>query len=166
MWHLKKGNIMDLGIGIAILGAASAVVFAGIGSVLGVSIAGRAAAGVVSEDPNSFGKALVLEALPATQGIYGFLAAFLILQKIGMLGGEIPALSMATGWAFLFASLPIAFTGLTSGWLQGKVSAAGMGVVAKQPKASGKAIILTAMVETYAILGLLISLLFIFGIPL
>jgi V/A-type H+-transporting ATPase subunit K len=105
-----------------------------------------------------------LEALPATQGIYGFLAAFLILQKIGMLGGAAVVISSSVGWQFIFAALPIAITGLTSGWLQGKVSAAGMGIVAKQPKAAGKAIILSAMVETYAVLGLLISLLFIFGI--
>lgn len=156
---------MDLGIGLAILGSALAVIFAGTGSVIGVSLAGQSGAGVVSEEPEKFGKVLVLEALPATQGIYGFLAAFLILQKIGILGGEAASLSVETGLAFLFAALPIAFTGLTSGWMQGKVSAAGSGIVAKQPKASGKAIILSAMVETYAVLGLLISLLFIFGIP-
>lgn len=155
---------MTLGIALAILGAALAVILAGIGSTIGVSISGQAGAGVVSEDPDKFGKALVLEALPATQGIYGFLAAFLILQKIGMLGGTIPELTTVQGWQLLFAALPVAVTGLMSGWLQGKVSVAGMGIVAKQPKASGKAIIFAAMVETYAILGLLISLLFIFGI--
>ena len=155
---------MDFGTGLAILGSALAVIFAGTGSVIGVSLAGQAGAGIVSEEPDKFGKVLVLEALPATQGIYGFLAAFLILQKIGLLGGEAVSISLATGLAFLFAALPIAFTGLTSGWMQGKVSAAGMGIVGKQPKASGKAIILSAMVETYAVLGLLISLLFIFGI--
>jgi len=157
---------MTFGIGLAIIGSAVAVIFAGIGSILGVSMTGQAGAGVVSEDPEKFGKILVLEALPATQGIYGFLAAFLILQKIGMLGGTVPDLLTVTGWQFLFAALPIAFTGLTSGWLQGKVSVAGCGIVAKQPKASGKAIILSAMVETYAVLGLLISILFIFGIQI
>lgn len=155
---------MELGIAIAILGAALAVIFAGTGSAIGVGIAGQAGAGVVSEDPKKFGNVLVLEALPATQGIYGFLAAFLILQKIGMLGGEAVALTNPQGWALFFAALPIAFTGLTSGWFQGKVSAAGMGVVAKQPKGLGNAMVLSAMVETYAVLGLLISLLFIFGI--
>jgi len=155
---------MELGIGIAILGAAVAVIFSGTGSAIGVGIAGQAGAGVVSEDPKKFGNVLVLEALPATQGIYGFLAAFLVLQKIGLLGGEAVALSMAQGWELFFACLPIAFTGLTSGWFQGKVSAAGMGVIAKQPKGLGNAMVLAAMVETYAVLGLLISLLFIFGI--
>lgn len=155
---------MTIGLVLAILGSVIAVVVAGTGSAIGVSMAGRAAAGVVSEKPETFGSALVLEALPATQGIYGFLAAFLILQKIGMLGGEIPALSLAAGWSFIFASLPIALTGFSSALMQAKVSIAGMGIIAKQPKGLGKAITLSAMVETYAVLGLLISLLFIFGI--
>jgi len=155
---------MEIGLVLAIIGSGLAVVFAGIGSIIGVSISGQAAAGVVSEDPEKFGKVLVLEALPATQGIYGFLAAFLILQKIGMLGGAAVTITNTVGLQFIFAALPIAITGLSSAWLQGKVSVAGMGIVAKQPKASGKAIILSAMVETYAVLGLLISFLFIFGI--
>ncbi|PJE51110.1 MAG: permease [Candidatus Yanofskybacteria bacterium CG10_big_fil_rev_8_21_14_0_10_36_16] len=155
---------MELGISLAILGAGLAVGFAGAGSVLGVSAAGQAGAGVISEDPDKFGKVLVLEALPATQGIYGFLVAFLILQKIGLFGGEIVALTMSNGLSLLFASLPIAIAGFSSGWYQGKVSASGMKIVATQPKAMGKAIILSAMVETYAVLGLLISILLIFGI--
>jgi len=66
---------MDLSIGLAlaVLGAAIAAAVAGIGSALGVGIAGQAAAGLVSEDPDKFGKVLLLEALPGTQGIYGFL---------------------------------------------------------------------------------------------
>lgn len=157
---------MDLSIGLAlaVLGAAIAAALAGIGSALGVGIAGQAAAGLVSEDPDKFGMVLLLEALPGTQGIYGFLAAVLILQKVGLLGGEIVVISASVGWQILFAALPIALTGLLSGWLQGRVSAAGIGIVAKQPKAVGKAIILSAMVETYAVLGLLVTILLVNGI--
>jgi len=155
---------MTLGLALAILGAALAVALAGTGSVLGVSIAGQAGSGVVSEDPEKFGKVLLLEALPGTQGIYGFLGAIMVLQKVGLLGGEVLSLSTALGWQIFFASLPIAFTGLTSGWFQGKVSAAGMGIVAKKPGESGKGIILSAMVETYAVLGLLATILLINGI--
>jgi len=155
---------MELGIGIAILGAAMAIIFAGTGSAIGVGIAGQAGAGVLSEEPKKFGNVLVLQALPATQGIYGFIAAFLILIKLGLLGGEAVSLTMNEGLALFFAALPIAFTGLTSGWFQGKVSAAGMGILAKQPKGLGNAMVLSAMVETYAVLGLLVSLLFILGI--
>lgn len=155
---------MELGIALAILGAALAAGLAGIGSALGVGIAGQAASGLVSEDPEKFGKVLLLEALPGTQGIYGFLGAILILQKAGLLGGELAALTPHVGWQILYAALPIAITGLMSGYLQGKVSAAGVGVAAKQPKAVGKAIILSAMVETYAVLGLLVTILLVNGI--
>jgi V/A-type H+-transporting ATPase subunit K len=80
---------MGLGIALAILGAALAAGLAGAGSALGVGIAGQAASGVISEEPEKFGKALLLEALPGTQGIYGFLAAIMALQKVGLLGGTV-----------------------------------------------------------------------------
>lgn len=155
---------MEIGIALAVLGAALAVGLAGTGSALGMGAAGQAASGLVSEDPDKFGKGLLLEALPGTQGIYGFLAAIMILQKIGLLGGEVIEITNGVGWQFLFAGLPIALTGLSSGIMQGRVSAAGMGVVAKKPGASGKAIILAAMVETYAVLGLLITILLVTSI--
>ncbi len=155
---------MGIGIALAILGAALAAGMAGAGSAIGVGIAGQAASGVISEEPEKFGKALLLEALPGTQGIYGFLAAIMALQKVGLLGGEIIEVGTEAGLQIAFACLPIAIAGLSSGWLQGKVSAAGMGVAAKQPKASGKAIILSAMVETYAVLGLLTTILLLNGI--
>ncbi len=151
-------------IALAVFGAAIAVSLAGAGSALGMGAAGSAAAGVVSEDPDKFGKALLLEALPGTQGIYGFLAGIMILQKIGILGGELIEITDGVGWQLFFAAIPIALTGLTSGWMQGKVSAAGVGVLAKRPGETGKAIILSAMVETYAVLGLLITILMVTGI--
>ncbi len=157
---------MELGIALSILGAALAAGMAGAGSALGVGIAGQAASGVISEEPEKFGQVLLLEALPGTQGIYGFLAAIMTLQKIGLLGGGIQTVSIEAGWQIAFACLPIAIAGFSSGWLQGKVSAAGMGVAAKQPKASGKAIILSAMVETYAVLGLLTTILLLNGIEI
>jgi len=155
---------MSLGIALAILGAALSAGLAGTGSSLGVGVAGQAAAGVISEEPEKFGKTLLLQALPGTQGIYGFLGAIMALQKIGLLGGQIVELPTILGWQILFACLPVGLVGLTSGLYQGKVSAAGMGVVAKQPKAVGKAIILAAMVETYAVLGLLTTILLLNGI--
>lgn len=155
---------MTMGLALAILGAALAVALAGIGSALGVGIAGQAASGVVSEDPEKFGKVLLLQALPGTQGIYGFLGAIMAIQKVGLLGGAEVVISTQVGWQILFACLPVALAGLASGWLQGKVSAAGMGVVAKKPAESGKPIILAAMVETYAVLGLLATILLINGI--
>ncbi len=157
---------MELGIALAILGAALAAGLAGAGSALGVGISGQAASGVISEEPDKFGQALLLQALPGTQGIYGFLAAVMTLQAVGLLGGGLANISVAVGAQIAFACLPIAVTGLVSGWMQGKVSLAGMGVAAKQPKAVGKAIVLSAMVETYAVIGLLTTILLLNGIEI
>jgi len=143
---------------LALLGAAIAATFAGIGSAKGVGIVGEAASGMLSEDPSKFGKALLLNALPGTQGIYGLVAAFLILYKIGILGTPLD-LTIAEGSYFLMASFPIAFVGLISGIHQGRVAAAGIQLIAKRPGEVGKAITSAALVETYAIFALLISLL-------
>jgi V/A-type H+-transporting ATPase subunit K len=154
------------GLVLAILGAALSAGLAGTGSSLGVGIAGQAAAGVTTEDPSKFGKLLVLQALPGTQGIYGFIGAFFVLNMTGMLGGNPVSLTLDQGWQICNACLPIAIAGLFSGIYQGKVSASGCGAIAKRPETMGKAVILAAMVETYAILGLLATILLLLGIPL
>lgn len=143
---------------LAILGASIAIIFAGMGSARGTSIAGQAAAGAVSEDSSKFGKLLVLQLLPGTQGLYGFIIAFLILSKAGLLGTSV-ALTAAQGFQLLASGLAIGITGFVSGVAQGKAAAAGVGVVAKNADDLGKAITLAAIVETYALLGLLISFL-------
>jgi len=157
---------INAGFGLAIMGAALAVFLGGIGSSIGVGISGQAAAGIMTEDPEKFGKLLLLQALPGTQGIYGFLVGFWVILKLDMLGGGLPALSVDQGWQVLIACLPVAIAGLVSGIWQGRVSVAAMNIVAKHPDASGKALILPAMVETYAILGLLASILLITGIAI
>ncbi len=149
---------------LALLGAALAVLLAGIGSAKGVGIAGESAAGVITEDPSKFGQALLLQALPGTQGIYGLLTGFVIMQRIGIIGGNIAEISTQTGLLILAASMPIAFVGLFSGIAQGRAAAAGMGIIAKRPEELAKGITYAAMVETYAVLALLASILMIFGI--
>jgi V/A-type H+-transporting ATPase subunit K len=155
---------MSFGLLLAIIGAALAAILAGLGSVFGVQIAGKAATGVVSEKPDLFGKLLVLQALPGTQGIYGFLVAVLVLVRTGLLGGGAVALTPEVGWAFFGACMPIAIVGLISAIYQGKMAAYSILMTAKQPDASVKGMTMTALVETYAILALLISILFVFGI--
>ena len=135
------------------LGVALAVGLAGIGSAKGVGIAGEAAAGLVSEEPEKFGKALVLQLLPGTQGLYGFVIGFLVSNKIGA------DLSLTNGFYLLMACLPIALAGLFSGIAQGKAAAAGVAILAKNPEHTTKGIIFAAMVETYALLGFVISFL-------
>ena len=114
-------NMID-GNTLAILGAAIAAL-AGIGSSMAVGIAGQAASAVVAEDPKKFGKTIILQALPGTQGIYGLIIAFLIMIKIGLLGGEMIDLTMAQGAYFLAAGLPIGLVGIWSGIAQGKAAA-------------------------------------------
>lgn len=149
----------NLGLVYALLGAAAAVFLAGAGSALGVGIAGQAAAGVVTEDPSKFAKVLVLQLLPGTQGIYGLLVGFLTLSKIGLLGGGAAQLDPQTGLLVLAACLPVGIVGLISGKSQGETAASSIGIVAKKPEQFGKAMLFPAMVETYAILSLLISIL-------
>ena len=143
----------------ALLGAAVAVFLSGAGSAIGVGIAGQAASGVVSEDPSIFAKVLSMQLLPGTQGIYGLLVGFITLSKIGLLGGGMLELTPQQGLLVLAACLPIGIVGLISGKYQGMTSAAAIGIVAKKPEQFGKAMLFPAMVETYAILALLISIL-------
>lgn len=155
---------MELGMTLAVFGGALAVVLGGIGSAIGVGLAGSAAAGVMSEDPEKFGTLLLLVALPGTQGIYGFLSAFLVILKLGLTTGTLAKLSAYQGWQILIACLPVGMAGLVSGIHQGKVCAAGVYMVAKQPRDMTKPLVLGALVETYAVLGLLITILLLNGI--
>ena len=144
----------------ALAGAALAAL-AGIGSAKGIGIAGEAAAGVVSEDPNKFGQVLVLQALPGTQGIYGLLIAFIIL-KVGLLGGDgMVDITVSQGAYILAAAAPVGLVGIFSAIAQGKAAAAGIMLVGKKPSELAKGMIFAAMVETYAVLALLISFLMI-----
>jgi len=155
-----------LGIMLAIFGAAMAAGWAGAGSAVGVGIAGESGAGVMTEDPGKFGLVLLLQALPGTQGIYGLLIAFFVLNKVGLLGGSQLAVGVWQGLGIFFACLPIAIGGFFSAIAQGKTSASCIQMIAKRPEETGKAIILPAMVETYAVLALLTSILMLQGINL
>ena len=146
------------GTNLALLGAGLATFLSGMGSAKGVGLVGEATAGLLSEDPDKFGKALILQALPMTQGLYGFVTGFLILVKINVFGG-IAELTVGEGAYFLRAALPIAIVGYYSGIKQGRVAAAGINLIAKRPDEVGKAITSAALVETYAIFAVLVSLL-------
>ena len=150
---------MTMGTVLALVGAALAVILAGMGSAYGVGVAGQAAAGVVSEDPSKFAKVLIIQLLPGTQGIYGLLVGFIVLSKVGLLGGGVADVSVQTGLLILVACLPIGVVGLISGMHQGRTAVASIGIVAKKPEQFAKSMLFPAMVETYAILALLISIL-------
>lgn len=143
---------------LALLGAALAATLACIGSAKGVGIVGEAASGMLADDPSKFSQALLLQALPGTQGIYGLVTAFLILMRVGLFGTPVD-ISFGQGMYLLAASLPIAIVGLFSGIAQGRVAAAGIGLVSRRDGQVVKAITSAALVETYAIFALLVSML-------
>lgn len=152
---------------LALIGAALAAFFPGCGSARGVGMVGEASAGVVTEDPSKFGQTLILQLLPGTQGVYGLIVAFLIITKIGFIGAAAPAaVSFEGGIALLVAALPTAIVGYISAIAQARASITGVNIVAKRPEEVSKAIIYAAMVETYAILALLISILMLNGVKL
>jgi len=155
---------MEIGTIIAVLGAVLATILCGLGSAIAVQKAGQAATGVMSEKPDLFGKLLILQALPGTQGIYGFLAAVLLMNNIGIFSGDIAQLTTAEGWAYFGALMPITIIGFLSAIFQGKVAINSIHMTAKQPDASAKGMTMTALVETYAILALLVSILLMFGL--
>ncbi|MGL5255192.1 MAG: V-type ATP synthase subunit K [Brevinema sp.] len=148
---------VNWGLVLGILGAAIATFGGGFGSSIGVGIAGEVGNAVLTEDAKKFGSVLVLQALPMTQGIYGLLYAFMFLGKVPLLTAD--AAGLTNGLGILFAALPVGISGFISGVWQGKISAAGMQLIARRPKQMGQAIILPAMVETFAVFGLLASIL-------
>ncbi len=154
------------GLAIAIAGAALAAFMAGTGSAMGIGLPGQAAAGVLSEDPEKFGSLFLLVVLPGTQGFYGFVAAFLVMMKLGLLGGSLNPITQLQGWQIFFACTPIAVAGFFSAIHQGKVCAAGVNLVAKRPEQAMKGVVYAAMVETYAVLGLLVTFFLLNGIKI
>ncbi|MEG0144540.1 MAG: V-type ATP synthase subunit K [Clostridia bacterium] len=152
--------VLTMGQVLALIGAALSVFLAGVGSARGVGIAGEAGAGVIGENPDVFGKLLVLELLPGTQGIYGFLIGFIVLIKLNVLGGlgMWNAVSIEQG-IIMAGCLPVGIVGLFSAIYQGRVAAAAIGLLGKRPESSGQGISMTVMVETYAVLALLASFL-------
>jgi len=154
-WQLY---FLESGLGWAVLGAMFAVAGGGMGSAQGIRIASGQAAGVMSEKPELFGKLLVLIALPGTQGFYGFVTLFLILWRIGVLGKAVDV-SALSGLGILAIGLGSGLVYWRSAVYQGETSAACINLVAKKPEEMGRAIILPALVETYAVVALLAAFL-------
>lgn len=158
--------IQNGGMVLTLLGAGLATLLPGIGSARGIGLVGEAATGVVTEDPDKFGKALILQLLPGTQGLYGFVTTIIILSKIGLLTGKLSTITLGTGFLLLLASLPVSFAGWRSAVSQAKTAAAGMTILAKKPEHVMKGVLFAVMVETYALLGFVSSLLMILFIKL
>ena len=146
------------GLAIGLLGAGLAACLAGAGSAVGTGIAGEAGAGLITEDPAKFGKAMILQVVPGTQGLYGLVVFFVAIMNMGLLDGSALNLSFVDGCRYFAACLPMAIGGLVSAIAQGKVAAASVNLLAKNPEHWAKGMILCVTVEFYAILSLLASM--------
>jgi V/A-type H+-transporting ATPase subunit K len=149
---------------LAMVGAALAYFLPATASGVGGRMVAEASNGLYTEDPKKFGHCLVMQAITATQGIYGLIMAFLILLKIGVIGGNPVGLSVTQGLYFFAAALPVGIAAWTTGVSQGRAAASGVGLIAKRPEELGKAVTHAVMIETYQILGLLVSFLMWLGI--
>ena len=152
------------GLALALLGAGLAAVLPGIGSAKGTGTAGEAGTGLLCQDPSKFGKVMILQVIPGTQGLYGLVVWFFAIFSMGLLGGELPQMSVAQGCQYLFACLPMALGGLFSAIAQGRVAAGSINILAKKPDDWSKGMVLCITVEFYAILSLLASMLMIINI--
>ena len=145
------------GLMLAFLGAALATFLSCLGSILGVSMVGQSGAGLLTEKPDLAGKVITLAVLPGSQGLYGMVASLLfIFNYAPIISGEV-SISVSQGLALFCAFLPVAITCLTSSPYQAKVCSAGMHMLAKDAKLAGRVITMAALVETYALLGFLIT---------
>ena len=147
------------GMAIGLLGAGLAAVLAGIGSAKGTGIAGEAGTGLLSEDPCKFGKVMILQVIPGTQGLYGLVVWFFAMLQMGVLDGSAMDLTVTEGIRYFVACLPMALGGLFSAMAQGRVAAGSINILAKKPDDWSKGMILCITVEFYAILSLLASFL-------
>ena len=155
---------MELGLIFSIAGAVIVMVISGIGSAIGVALAGQAAAGVMTEDPEKFGRMIPLVGIPGTQGFYGFLIGFLVLNKLNLLGAQIKVPSVSHGIQILCICAVVSLVESISAVWQGKVSVASIHLVAQKPEEAGKALVLPIFVEIYAILGLVAGFLLLLGV--
>ena len=137
----------DMGMVYALLGAAVAVFLAGAGSAIGVGIAGQAASGVVTEDPSKFAKVLIMQLLPGTQGLYGFLGFFLLKNVL------VAGITWLQAAAVFGAGLGLGLVCLFSAIRQGQVCANGIIGIGSGYDVFGKTLILAVFPELYAIVA-------------
>ena len=149
-----------------ILGCAIAIGIAGIGSAIGLALAGSSAVAVTAEKPDLFSKCLILQVLPMTQSVYGLLTAILLMMGAGLLGGgEGVVVGSLAGMGAVWIGLAVGITGI-SAINQGMVASSSISAVGRNPDVAARGIIFTVMPETIAIFGLLVGILLMTGLGL
>jgi len=137
---------------LTVIGIFCSIVLSGIGSAKGGAMIGRAAAALISEQPEKFGQSLVLQMMSASQGLYGFIIGFLIFFNIG---GNI---AIMDALRFLAAGLIMGVAAYFTAIEQSVAATAGIQILAKKPEHSSKGVVYSAMIETYAIFAFVISM--------
>ena len=144
---------MNPGIILAALGLGLMVGLSGTGSAIGLVIGGSSAIGAVRKKPDVFGNALVISALPSTQGLYGFVSFFLFQSKVSL------DMGVFEGAMVLAAGISIGLAALFSAIQQGKICASGISAMGSGHDVFGKTFILAVFPEFYAILALVACIL-------
>lgn len=153
---------MSLSIVYALLGVAISVGLSAIGSSIGSGLVGKVGAALLSKQPEKFSQILILTALPSTQMLYGLLFGFLILVRTNLIVGRPADFSVETGMSLMLSAVPLAIACLISGIMQGQVAASAVRIVAEKPESATQGVVLATLIESFAVFGLIISLLTIF----
>ena len=154
------------GLALGFLGSGLACGLCCAGSARGCGYAGEAGSGLLGEDPKAFGKIMVLQVIPGTQGLYGLVVWFFALLQMGLFDGSWATLTVVDGLRVFAACIPMALGGGISAPAQGRVAATAINLMAKRPDDWAKGVILCITVEFYAILSLLASFLMLLNLNL
>ena len=149
---------------LAFIGIFLAIAFCCIGSAKGLGMVGEAGAGLMTEDPGKFPQIMILQVIPTTNCIYGFVAAMLVMVKLNLFGGEIVMLNFGEGALVLVSCLPITVIGYLAAVVQARVAAGCVSVIAKHPEELAKGILICVMIEFFTIIGLLVTILLLFAL--
>lgn len=147
----------------ALIGAALAVGLCCTGSAFGMFFVQRASCGIVAEKPEKYSKTLILQLIPSSSALYGFIVAFLVLAKVVLT--DTAAYTLNQGLMVMAGCLAVAVAGMTAAVAQGKVCASAVMMVGKRDDALGRAITMSVFTELFALFGLIISILCVLLIP-
>ena len=143
----------------ALLGMALVVAIPGYNSGVGVGMVGEAATGLLVDEPEKFGLSLLLQMMPASQGLYGFVIAIMTLSRLHV------GMGLQEGLYILVATLPMTIVGGPTALAQARVALAGIQLLARNENETTKNIIYAVMVETYALLAFVSSIILMNQVP-
>ncbi len=124
-----------------------------VGSAYGVTICGNTVVGAMKKNPDALGTYIALSALPSSQGLYGFVAYFMVQRFL------VESITMMNACAILASGAMIGFAGFYSSIRQAQVCANGIAAVGAGHNVFGATMVMAVFPELYAILALLVVIL-------